>query len=117
MKKVNVREVKAKFARYLERAGRGERIVIHRYNEPVAELRAIEPARTRPRPIGPVAGRPTFDLMPSFFEPIDEDALKDWEGVAAGAAYPPYVSATGTQVDEKPPTHSVALRRAKRTRS
>lgn len=88
MKKVNVREVKAKFARYLERAGRGERIVIHRYNEPVAELRAIEPARTRPRPIGPVAGRPTFDLMPSFFEPLDDADLRAWEGMA-GAVYPP----------------------------
>ena len=39
MFKVNVFEVKAKLSEYLDRAARGERIVICRHNKPVAELR------------------------------------------------------------------------------
>ena len=39
MIKVNVFEVKAKLSEYLDRAARGDRIVIYRHNKPVAELR------------------------------------------------------------------------------
>lgn len=120
MKKVNIFEVKAKFAEYLERAGQGERIVIYRYNEPVAELRALEPSRTEPRPVGPVAGRPTFDLSPSFFEPIDDDELAAWEGtMPAGTAYPRYVPDTTARVAEEPPAgaYSRTPRRTRRRRS
>src|SRR5437667_260666 len=41
MIKVNVFEVKAKLSEYLDRAARGDRIVIYRHNKPVAELRAV----------------------------------------------------------------------------
>ena len=80
MNKVNVFEIKAKLSEYLDRAARGERIVICRHNKPVAELRAIVDAVSRPRTIGPIPGRPTFDLPPSFFEPLPEDELEQWEG-------------------------------------
>lgn len=83
MSKVNVFEVKAKLSEYLDRAMRGERIVICRHNKPVAELRAIEEVRTEPRPIGPLPGRPTFEIPPSFFDPLPQDELDVWEGVAA----------------------------------
>lgn len=86
MSQVNVFEVKAKFAEYLDRAAHGERIVIYRYNKPVAELRPIASVRIEPRSIGPVEGRPTFDVPPSFFEPLDEDELKAWEGLPDAAA-------------------------------
>jgi prevent-host-death family protein len=79
MVKVNVFEAKAKFSEYLERAGRGERIVICRHNKPIAELCAINEARAEPRPIGPIAGRPTFDVPATFFEPMSEDDLELWE--------------------------------------
>jgi prevent-host-death family protein len=79
---VNVFEVKAKLSEYLDRAGRGERIVICRHSKPVAELRAVERARTEPRPIGPLPGRPTFEVPASFFEPLTADELEMWESVA-----------------------------------
>lgn len=84
MIRVNVHEVKAKLSEYLDRAARGERVVICRHNTPVAELRPVGDARTEPRPIGPLAGRPTFELADRFFEPISEDELAAWEGIAPG---------------------------------
>lgn len=83
MSKVNVFEIKAKLSEYLERAAGGERIVIYRHNTPIAELRAVEERRTEPRPVGPLPGRPTFDLPSSFFEPLPEEELDQWYGVAA----------------------------------
>lgn len=83
MSKANVFEVKAKLSEYLDRAMRGERIVICRHNTPVAELRAIEEVRTEPRPIGPLPGRPTFEIPPSFFDPLPREELDLWDGVAA----------------------------------
>ena len=83
MFKANVFEVKAKLSEYLDRAARGERIVICRHNKPVAELRAVEEVRTEPRPIGPLPGRPRFEIPPSFFEPLPDDELDLWEGIAS----------------------------------
>ena len=81
MIKVNVFEVKAKLSEYLDRAARGDRIVIYRHNKAVAELRAVEEPSTEPRPIGPLPGRPVFKLEPSFFEPLADNELNLWEGV------------------------------------
>jgi prevent-host-death family protein len=83
MIKVNVFEVKARLSEYLDRATRGERIVICRHNTPVAELRAVDEIRTAPRPIGPLPGRPTFTIPASFFEPLPADELDRWEGVTS----------------------------------
>jgi prevent-host-death family protein len=80
MTQVNVFEVKAKLSEYLDRAARGERIVICRHNKPVAELRAIEERRTEPRPIGPLPGQPHFEIPDSFYEPLPEDELALWDG-------------------------------------
>jgi prevent-host-death family protein len=81
MIKANIFEIKAKLSEYLDRATRGERIVICRHNKPVAELRAVDEARTEPRPIGPLPGRPTFTIPASFFEPLPQGELDLWEGV------------------------------------
>jgi prevent-host-death family protein len=83
MFKVNLFEAKAKLSEYVDRAARGERIVICRHNKPVAELRSIAEARTNPRVIGPIPGRPTFDLPPSFFAPMPPDELDLWDGISA----------------------------------
>ena len=69
--------------RDLDRAARGERIVICRHNKPVAELRAIADTVSMPRTIGPIAGRPTFDLPAAFFEPLPDDELEQWEVLLA----------------------------------
>ena len=83
MFRANVFEVKARLSEYLDRAARGERIVICRHNTPVAELRAVEAVRSEPRPIGPLPGRPRFDVPPSFFAPLAPDELDRWEGVGS----------------------------------
>ena len=83
MLKVNVFEIKAKLSEYLDRAARGERVVICRHNKPVAELRPISEAVSKPRTIGPIPGRPTFEVAPSFFEPLPADELELWEGATA----------------------------------
>jgi len=36
---------------------------------------------SRPRTIGPIPGRPTFDVPPSFFEPLPPEELELWDGV------------------------------------
>jgi prevent-host-death family protein len=80
MIKTNVAEIKAKLSEYLDRALAGERIVICRHNTPIAELRAIEDVRVDARPIGPLPGRPTFDVVNTFFEPLPDEDLELWEG-------------------------------------
>lgn len=81
MIRTNVFEAKAKLSEYLDRASRGERIIICRHNKPVAELRAVDEVRTEPRPIGPLPGRPTFEVPASFFEPLHTEELALWEGI------------------------------------
>lgn len=80
MFRVNVFEIKAKLSEYLDRAANGERIVICRHNKPVAELRAVEQVRTEPRPVGPLPGRPVFDVPSSFFDPLPDEDLDFWDG-------------------------------------
>jgi prevent-host-death family protein len=82
MFKVNIHEVKAKLSEYLERAAAGERIVICRHNQPVAELRPLPQAHAEPRPVGPIPGRPSFDVPDAFFEPLPDEELDLWEGGA-----------------------------------
>ena len=107
MPKVNVFEVKAKFSEYLDRATRGERIVICRHNKPVAELRPIVESRTEPRPIGPLPGRPTFEVPPSFFESLPPDELELWDGVA------PTDPLSGSPPEQAPRHATVAEEKAK----
>ena len=95
MFKTNVAEVKARLSEFLDRAARGERIVICRHNKPVAELRPVEDTRTEPRPIGPLPGRPAFEVPPSFFEPMPEDEIELWEGVGSTHPMPDTASPAG----------------------
>ena len=109
MIQVNVFEVKAKLSEYLDRAVRGERIVICRHNKPVAELRAVEQRRTEPRPIGPLPGRPPVEVPDSFFEPLPEDELALWEGMSESDP----LAVPGPAKKVRRPT-KVAERRARR---
>ena len=83
MMKANIFEVKAKLSEYVDRAARGEKIVICRHNKPVAELRPLEAIRATPRPVGPLPGRPTFEVPASFFEPMPDEELALWEGATS----------------------------------
>ena len=80
MIKINIADAKARLSEYVDRVLGGEMVVICRHNQPVAELRALDSARVEPRPIGPLTGQPTFEVAQSFFEPLPDDELNDWQG-------------------------------------
>ena len=73
---VNVHEAKTHLSRLLERAHRGETIVLAKAGKPYAKLVPLE-AR-EPRMPGLLKGR--FKLTEAFFEPLPEDELRRWEG-------------------------------------
>jgi antitoxin (DNA-binding transcriptional repressor) of toxin-antitoxin stability system len=92
MKLVNIHEAKARLSEFLDLVESGERVLICRRNQPVAELRAVAGARTRPRPLG---GTP-IELPPAFFEPLPEEVTAGFYGehesgtsTAAEAPYAP----------------------------
>jgi antitoxin (DNA-binding transcriptional repressor) of toxin-antitoxin stability system len=76
--KLNIHEAKTHLSKYLDRLLQGEVIVLCRRNEPIAEIRALAPRRREPRPIGLGVGEVT--VPPSFFEPLPEDVVRDFEG-------------------------------------
>jgi prevent-host-death family protein len=91
---VNIADLKAKLSEYLDAVTRGEQVVICNRNQPVAELRAVEPKRTTPRDLSPMF--PDWKIDPAFFEPMTAEELEEWYGrdprpvrVAAKPA-PPY---------------------------
>ena len=85
MIKVNIFQIKAKLSEYIDKARRGDSVVIYRHNQPVAELRGLEGFRTEPRPIGPIPGRPAFKVPGSFFDPLPDEEMALWNGLQAPA--------------------------------
>jgi prevent-host-death family protein len=79
MKIVNIHEVKARLSEYLDLVERGERVLICRRNNPVAELRAVASVRTESRPLGGT----DIELPSEFFEPLPEEMLDGFYGVPA----------------------------------
>jgi prevent-host-death family protein len=78
---VNIHEAKAKLSSLLEKAEKGERIVLCRRNVPVAEIRPLPGARRRPRPVGLAKKKwGEFTLPEEFFEPLPEEVLEGFEG-------------------------------------
>jgi antitoxin (DNA-binding transcriptional repressor) of toxin-antitoxin stability system len=119
MIRANVFEVKAKLSEYLDRAARGERIIICRHNRPIAELRAVGDVRTEPRPIGPLPERPAFDVPASFFEPLSASELDLWDRVSAGdpLAASARPGTRGASRVAEPPVKHTRTRRGVRRRS
>ena len=106
---VNIHEAKAKLSEYLDAVAKGERVLICKRNQPVAELRAVEQKRTEPRPIG--GGPHHFEVPDSFFEPMPDDFLDAFE---SGAVYPEVQPATAPVAEA--PVKYEARRRPKRRR-
>lgn len=73
MIKINIAEAKANLSGYLKRVEDGETILLCRRNVPIAEIRPVPAARTRPRPIGIDRGMTVPD---SFFEPLPDQLLR-----------------------------------------
>jgi prevent-host-death family protein len=74
MIKVNIHEAKTHLSRLLKQVRDGERVVICERNEPVAELKPIEPEDFTPRVFGTEKGK--IVIHPSFFDPMSEEELR-----------------------------------------
>ena len=78
MIKLNVHEAKTHLSKYLAQLKAGERILLCKRNQPIAEITALPEPSNRPRPIGLAKGR--FSIPPSFFEPLPDALLEAFEG-------------------------------------
>jgi prevent-host-death family protein len=104
---VNIFEAKAKLSDLLDRAAGGERILICKRNQPVAELRPIAAPRQAPRPIG--QARELLTVPAAFFDPLDE---ADVEAFDASDVYPSEPSAA-SRAAERPASSSSARHRGR----
>ena len=105
---VNIHEAKAKLSEYLDAVAKGERVMICKRNQPVAELRAVEQKRTEPRLIG--GGPYHFDVPDSFFEPMPDEFLDAFE---SGPVFPK-TTPVPSRVAEERPKYTVSRRQKKR---
>ena len=78
MIRLNIHEAKTYLSEYLVKVEAGETIILCKRNKPIAEIRPL-PARLRePRPIGLAKG--VFRVPDSFFVPLPEEILSEFEG-------------------------------------
>jgi prevent-host-death family protein len=102
---VNIHEAKAKLSEYLDAVAKGERVLICKRNQPVAELRAVEQTRTEPRTIGGVTG---IVVPASFFEPMPTEFLDAFE---SGEVYPMPSASKPPRVAESRATYTAKRKR------
>ncbi len=100
MKVVNIHEAKAKLSEYLDAAAGGERVLICKRNQPVAELRAIPGVRTSLRAVGKAAGR--LHVPPAFFDPLPNDLVSIFSGEEDSGGQE---AARAARVAERPPRY------------
>lgn len=78
MVQINVHEAKTHLSRYLDRVERGETIILCRHNRPIAEIRPLAGSEVKGRKFG--LDRGSVVIGPEFFEPLDEETLRDFSG-------------------------------------
>ena len=81
MIKLNIHEAKTHLSKYLARLKTGERILLCKRNQPVAQITPLSKIPTRPRPLG--LAKQTFSVPASFFEPLPDEMLDAFEGEKA----------------------------------
>ena len=77
MIRLNMHEAKTHLSRYIARVEAGERILLCRRNEPVAEIRPVPQARRKPRPFGLDRGK--LEVADSFFDPLSDEFIDAFE--------------------------------------
>ena len=84
VRQFNIHEAKTHFSELITAVERGEEIVIARRGKPVARVSAFDrqAAPRKKRVFGQWAGKIKVD--PSFYEPMSEDELKEWEAPIEG---------------------------------
>ena len=78
MIKLNIHEAKTHLSKYLAKLEKGETIVLCRRNVPIAEIRPLPGAVTKPRPLGLAKGK--VRIPRSFFYPLPDELLELFEG-------------------------------------
>ena len=76
MATVTIHEAKTNLSRLIEKACRGEEIVIARGADPVVRLVALKDSKGLRKP-GAMRGK--FKVGPEFFEPLPDEELESWE--------------------------------------
>ena len=76
MKKFTIHEAKTNLSRLIEKACRGEEIIIARGSEPVVRLVPVGENKRR-RKLGILKGK--LVVGPEFFDPLPPDELDRWE--------------------------------------
>lgn len=78
MSEANIFDAKDRLSELIAEAAEGKTVYICRRNVRVAELRAVRPRPSSPRPIGLARGR--LRIPAAFFEPLPKDVLRGFEG-------------------------------------
>ena len=81
MKKLNIHEAKTHLSRILAKLRPGEKVLICRRNNPIAEIRALPSSPRKRRPFGLDSGK--LKVPPSFFEPLPEEIIESFDGTTA----------------------------------
>jgi prevent-host-death family protein len=76
METITIHKAKTELSRLIEKACRGEEIVIARGKKPVVRLVAIEDKQGQRKP-GALRGK--LEVGPEFFEPLPPEELDAWE--------------------------------------
>ncbi len=77
MDTINLYEAKTNLSQLVERAARGEEIVIAKAGRPLARLVPVT-KRTAPRPLGLLANQ--VEIGPDFDDPLPVDLARGFEG-------------------------------------
>lgn len=75
---VNIHEAKTHFSRLLQRVAAGEEVVIARAGVPVARLVAVEPPKSKTRPLGFARGE--VWVADDFDAPLPDELLAEFYG-------------------------------------
>lgn len=76
-KKLTIHEAQADLSKHIADLKAGDRIVLCRGNEPVAEMIPLTDRSDEPRPVG--LGRGLAEVPDSFFDPLPDDILHDFD--------------------------------------
>ncbi len=76
METITIHKAKTQLSKLIEKACKGEEIIIARGKKPVVRLVAIEDKRGTRKP-GALKGK--IKIGPEFFEPLPPEELEGWE--------------------------------------
>ncbi len=76
METITIHKAKTQLSRLIEKACRGEEVVIARGSKPVVRIVAIEDVLGDRKP-GALKGK--LKVGPEFFDPLPDDELERWE--------------------------------------